>query len=107
MYASYFGLNENPFNLTPDPKYLYFSPQHRDALNYLIYGINEKKGFIVITGDIGTGKTTICRSLLSLLDHTVESALIFNTFISDMELLETINQEFGISMTGREETKKG
>jgi general secretion pathway protein A len=107
MYASYFGLNENPFNLTPDPKYLYFSPPHREALNYLIYGINEKKGFIVITGDIGTGKTTICRSLLSLLDQSVESALIFNTFISDMELLETINQEFGISMNGREKTKKG
>jgi general secretion pathway protein A len=107
MYASYFGLNENPFNLTPDPKYLYFSPQHREALNYLIYGVKEKKGFIVITGDIGTGKTTICRSLLSLLDQSVESALIFNTFISDMELLETINQEFGISMNGREKTKKG
>jgi general secretion pathway protein A len=100
MYTSYFGLKENPFNLTPDPRYLFLSQQHGEALNHLIYGINEKKGFMVVTGGIGTGKTTISRTLLSELDASVASALIFNSSLSDMELLRTILQEFGIK-TGR------
>jgi general secretion pathway protein A len=100
MYGSFFGLKENPFNLTPDPRYLYLSPQHRDALNYLIYGIKERKGFIVITGGIGTGKTTICRSLLATIDSNVDTALIFNPAVSAIELLGMIGQEFGIK-TGR------
>jgi general secretion pathway protein A len=106
MYTSWFGLKENPFSLSPDPRYLYLSPQHRDALNCLIYGITEKKGFTVITGGIGTGKTTICRSLLATLDESVETALIFNSFLSDLELLETINQEFGLPAEGAEKSKK-
>lgn len=106
MYTSYFGLKEKPFNLTPDPKYLFLSSHHREALNHLIYGINEKKGFIVITGGIGTGKTTICRAFLASLDQSVDSALIFNSAISDIELLQTINQELGIPLTIGEETKK-
>ena len=68
MYEAYFGLKENPFTLSPDPRYLYLSPQHREALNCLIYGIGEKKGFMVVTGGIGTGKTTLCRALLAGLD---------------------------------------
>jgi general secretion pathway protein A len=106
MYTSFFDLKENPFNLTPNPRYLFLSPQHREALNHLIYGINEKKGFIVITGGIGTGKTTICRTLISVLDQSIDTALIFNSFISDNELLQTINQEFGITLSGEGETKK-
>jgi general secretion pathway protein A len=106
MYAAYFGLKENPFNLSPDPRYLYFSLQHREALNYLIYGITEKKGFIVVTGGIGTGKTTISRTLIADLDDSIESALIFNSAITDMELLETIHQELHISLNGQEKTKK-
>jgi general secretion pathway protein A len=106
MYAAYFGLKENPFNLSPDPRYLYFSPQHREALQHLIYGITEKKGFIVVTGGIGTGKTTISRKLLASLDEGVESALIFNSAISAMELLETILQELHIALDGQEKTKK-
>ena len=106
MYTSFFDLNENPFNLTPNPRYLFLSPQHREALNHLIYGINEKKGFIVITGGIGTGKTTICRVLLSVLDQSIDTALIFNSFISVNELLQTINQEFGIPLFSGRETKK-
>jgi len=61
MYASYFGLKENPFKLSPDPRYLFLSDHHREALNHLIYGITERKGFVVMTGGIGTGKTTLCR----------------------------------------------
>ena len=98
MYAAYFGLKENPFKLSPEPGYLFLSEQHRDALNHLIYGIGEKKGFVLISGGIGTGKTTLCRTLLNLLDASVETALIFNTAISDVELLETVVKEFGIAL---------
>ncbi len=100
MYEAYFGLKENPFTLSPDPRYLYLSPQHREALNCLIYGIGEKKGFMVVTGGIGTGKTTLCRALLAGLDGSTATALIFNPALSDIELLKTINQEFGIRMVG-------
>jgi len=106
MYASHFKLRENPFSLTPDPKYLFLSRQHREALNHLIYGIKEKKGFIVVTGGIGTGKTTLSRALLSGMDPSVETALIFNSYLSDMELLEVINQEFGIPLVGVDRTKR-
>ena len=106
MYENYFGFNDNPFTLSPDPRYLYLSPQHREALNCLIYGIGEKKGFMVVTGGIGTGKTTLCRALLARLDGLTASALIFNPALSDIELLKTINQEFGIKMVGRGTKKR-
>jgi general secretion pathway protein A len=106
MYAAYFHLKENPFNLAPEPRYLFLSDHHRDALNCLIYGIKEKKGFVLITGGIGTGKTTICRSLLNSLDNSVETALIFNTAISDLDLLETIITEYGISLDSQTKSKK-
>lgn len=106
MYEAYFGLKENPFTLSPDPRYLYLSPQHREAMNCLIYGIGEKKGFMVVTGGIGTGKTTLCRALLAGLDGKTASALIFNPALSDIELLKTINQEFGIRIVGRGTKKR-
>jgi general secretion pathway protein A len=109
MYNSFFGLTETPFNLTPDPRYLYLSPNHREAIDHLLYGINERKGFILITGGIGAGKTTLCRVLLDRLDEKTKSALILNSFISDMELLKLIVQEFGVDIetdSGREITKK-
>ena len=106
MYADYFRLKENPFHLTPDPRYLFLSRQHQEALNCLIYGIQEKKGFMMITGDIGLGKTTICRSLREARDPSVETALIFNTAISDTDLLETILGEFGIPAPGENRNKK-
>lgn len=106
MYTSFFGFKENPFKLTPDPRYLFLSRFHREALDHLLYGINERKGFIVITGGIGTGKTTLCRAFLSHLNPSTKSALIFNSFISDIELLKTINQEFGIEMNSPPASKK-
>lgn len=106
MYTSYFGFKESPFNLTPDPRYLFLSPHHREALDHLLYGINERKGFIAITGGIGTGKTTLCRALLDQLDKSIKSALIFNSFITEKELLEIINQEFGINLDPGVQTKK-
>ena len=93
MYADYFGLKENPFSLSPEPRYLFLSEQHRDAMNCLIYGIKEKKGFVLLSGDIGMGKTTVCRSLLASLDNSVETALIFNTAVDDLDLLETVLEE--------------
>jgi len=106
MYNSFFGFNENPFNLTPDPRYLFMSRSHKEAIEHMLYGINERKGFIVVTGGIGTGKTTLCRTLLNHLSGETRSALIFNSFISDMELLKSVNHEFGISMPPGAETKK-
>lgn len=106
MYKAFFGLKENPFNLTPDPRYLYLSPQHKEALDHLLFGINERKGFITITGGIGTGKTTLCRALLEHIDTKTKTALIFNSFISEMELLKDILQEFGLGESLGEKTRK-
>ncbi|MDY6986737.1 MAG: AAA family ATPase [Thermodesulfobacteriota bacterium] len=106
MYATYFGLEENPFNLTPDPKYLFLSQRHNEALDHLLYGINQRKGFIAIVGGIGTGKTTLCRALLNQVDDATKTALIFNTCMSASELLKTINQEFGIPGAGAAASRK-
>jgi len=96
MYESFFGFTEKPFNITPDPKYLYLSNQHEEAIAHLRYGIEERGGFVVITGEIGTGKTTLCRHLLNNMDERTEGAIIFNPNLSEMELLKAINEDFGI-----------
>ncbi|MCX5670087.1 MAG: tRNA (adenosine(37)-N6)-threonylcarbamoyltransferase complex ATPase subunit type 1 TsaE, partial [Planctomycetota bacterium] len=70
MYKQYFRLREEPFNITPDPRFLYLTAQHREALNHLLYGIRQRKGFICLTGEVGTGKTTLCRALLRELGET-------------------------------------
>jgi len=106
FYASHFGFRENPFHLTPDPAYLYLSRQHRDALSHLLYGIGERKGFVVITGGIGMGKTTLCRALLAELDPSVATALIFNAAVSELELLAAVQQEFGIAPGRGRKTRK-
>ncbi|WP_309382087.1 ExeA family protein [Cerasicoccus frondis] len=97
MYQEFFGLSEMPFNVTPDPKFLYLSPTHQDALAHLRYGIQEKKGFIVLTGEVGCGKTTLCRTLLGELDEKpeVETILILNPRISEQQLLFNILHELG------------
>ena len=96
MYEAFYGLRERPFNLTPDPKYLYLSEKHKEAFAHLIYGIKNRNGFVMITGEIGTGKTTLCRNLLNQLDSGTEVAFIFNPFLNPIELTRKINQEFGI-----------
>ncbi|HOH43337.1 MAG TPA: AAA family ATPase, partial [Candidatus Hydrogenedentes bacterium] len=96
MYESFYGLRERPFNLTPDPKFLYLSEKHKEAFAHLLYGIKNRSGFVMITGEIGTGKTTLCRNLLNQLDSNTEVAFIFNPFLSAIELMKKINQEFGI-----------
>ncbi|OGW79460.1 MAG: hypothetical protein A3G33_00295 [Omnitrophica bacterium RIFCSPLOWO2_12_FULL_44_17] len=97
MYNEYFGLKETPFNVTPDPKFIFFSRKHMDAFSALVYGIESRKGFIQITGDIGAGKTTLCRAVLEKLKETrVQSALILNPCLSELLLLRTITEDFGI-----------
>lgn len=96
MYEAFYGLREKPFNLTPDPKFLYLSDKHKEAFAHLLYGIKNHSGFVMLTGEIGTGKTTICRNLLNQLDPDTELAFVFNPALSAVELLKKINGEFGI-----------
>ncbi|MBI1785324.1 AAA family ATPase, partial [Candidatus Sumerlaeota bacterium] len=97
MYLDFYGLAEQPFNLTPDSKFLFLSRRHKDALAALVYGVNERKGFICLSGEIGSGKTTLYRTLLAQLDKDrVKAAVILNSYLSDIELLKTINQEYGL-----------
>jgi general secretion pathway protein A len=98
MYLAFFGLTEQPFAITPDPRYLFLSARHADALAHLIYGINEAGGFIQLTGEVGTGKTTTIRSLLARVPQNAEIALIINPRISPLELLQTICEELGIGV---------
>ena len=96
MYTSFFGLSEKPFAITPDPRYLYLSERHAEALAHLLYGINESGGFIQLTGEVGTGKTTVVRTLLSRVPHHADVAVILNPHVSPVELLLTICEELGL-----------
>jgi general secretion pathway protein A len=98
MYLDFYGFREKPFNLTPDPRFVFLSKNHREAFAHLLYGIENRTGFIALTGEVGLGKTTVLRSLLSQLDADhYRTALIFNPCVSPPELLQNINREFGIS----------
>jgi len=105
MYEQYYGFTEKPFSLTPDPKYLYRSQSHANAFELLQYAIERREGFVVVTGDIGTGKTTLCRALLEQIDQTTVTALILNPFLSEEDLLRRILQDFGV--VSRAEVKAG
>ncbi len=98
MYLTFFGLNEKPFAITPDPRYLYLSERHAEALAHLLYGINEAGGFVQLTGEVGTGKTTIVRSLLAQTPTNAEIALILNPRMTAPEFLLTICEELGIGV---------
>jgi general secretion pathway protein A len=98
MYLTFFGLNEKPFAITPDPRYLFLSERHAEALAHLLYGINEAGGFVQLTGEVGTGKTTIVRSLLAQTPKNAEIALILNPKMTAPEFLLTICEELGIGV---------
>ena len=104
VYQDFFGFSEKPFDLTPDPKYLYLSPKHKEVLAHLVYGLQENNGFLKIVGEVGTGKTMICRSFLRELRADFNIAYIFNPCINELELLQTINMELGIP--GKSKSKK-
>lgn len=102
MYKEFYGLKEMPFHITPDPRFLYLSPSHLEALQHLRYGIAEKKGFIVLTGEVGCGKTTVCRYLLEELHgQPVETALILNPRLSETQLLQAILSELGVESSSK------
>lgn len=97
MYRKHFGMKRTPFSIAPDPRYLYMSEQHREALAHLIYGIRSDGGFVLLTGEVGTGKTTTCRRLLDTLAKNIVAAFIIHPTYSVVELLAAVCDEFGIS----------
>ena len=96
MYTAFYGLREKPFSLTPNPRFLYLADAHREAMAHLLYGLEQGEGFIVVTGEVGTGKTTLCRSLLERIEGEHEIAILFNPSRTANELLQSINEEFGL-----------
>jgi general secretion pathway protein A len=105
MYEYYYGFTDKPFSLTPDPKYLFKSESHANAYQLLQYAVRRREGFAVVTGDIGTGKTTLCRALIEHIDRNTFSALVLNPFLSEEDLLKLILQDFGV--VSREDVKRG
>ncbi|VAX37816.1 General secretion pathway protein A [hydrothermal vent metagenome] len=96
MYEKFYALKENPFNITSDPEYFFSSTRHCEAFSNLTYGIENRKGILVVSGEIGTGKTTLCRMLLSKLDHRTKTAFILNPSFSNLQLLQLILKDLGI-----------
>jgi len=97
MYLEFLGLREKPFSITADPAFLYLSKKHREALSHMVYGIRERKGFVEITGEIGTGKTTLCKALLRHLDPSTKTALILQPGLSELQLLQAVVKDFGMN----------
>ena len=97
MYEKHFQLEERPFSIAPDPRFLFMSARHREALAHLVYGVGEGGGFVQLTGEVGTGKTTLCRALLEQLPDNVEVALILNPKLTALELIATLCDELGVS----------
>jgi general secretion pathway protein A len=96
VYEEFYGLSEAPFNITPDPRFLFFSDQHREAFNHVLFGIRERKGFIQLTGEVGAGKTTVCRAVLAELSENYRTALILNPTMTAPQLFRAILVELGI-----------
>jgi general secretion pathway protein A len=100
VYLDFYGLNESPFDITPNPRFLFYSAKHREAYNHLLFGIRERKGFVQMTGEVGAGKTTLCRAILEQLDERFATALILNPLMSPHELMKAVAQEFGLPVNG-------
>ncbi|HEX5221082.1 MAG TPA: AAA family ATPase [Verrucomicrobiae bacterium] len=100
MYQEFYRLTEAPFDITPNPRFLFYSAKHREAFNHLLYGIRERKGFVQLTGEVGAGKTTLCRAALEQLDQHYTTALILNPIMSPDELMRAIGLEYGLPVTG-------
>jgi general secretion pathway protein A len=100
VYLEFYGLKEPPFDLAPNPKFLFYSPKYREAFNHLIYGVRERKGFVQLTGEVGCGKTTICRAMLKELGDHYATALILNPVLEPDQLLRAVALEFGLNAKG-------
>jgi general secretion pathway protein A len=98
VYFEYYGLTLPPFDITPNPRFLFLTEKHREALNHLLYGIRERKGYVQLTGEVGAGKTTVCRAMLRQLDNHFYTALIVNPVLSANELMKAIATEFGLDV---------
>lgn len=96
MYNDFYGFRESPFNITPDPRFLFMSERHREAFDHLLFGIRERKGFIQLTGEVGAGKTTLCRAALEALGPTFKTALILNPVLTAAQLIRAILVELGL-----------
>jgi len=101
MYARFFGLRQQPFSIAPDPRYLFMSERHREALAHLLYGVRGGGGFVLLTGEIGAGKTTVCRCFLEQVPKRVNVAYIFNPKLTALELLQSVCEEFRIEVPSR------
>jgi len=102
MYTQFYNLKENPFNILPDPAYLYMSKRHKQAVNYLRYGFGQQAGFIVITGEIGTGKTTLIKYLIKEIKDNIKLAIIFNTKLGSVQFLQAVLQEFEVEYQSKD-----
>jgi len=102
VYLEFYGLKQAPFDITPNPHFLFHSGKHREALNHLLYGIRERKGFVQLTGEVGAGKTTLCRAMLEQLDGHFSTAVILNPVLNAGELMKAIATEFGLDVSGRD-----
>ena len=102
MYEEFYGLSAAPFSITPDPRYLFFSRRHREAFDHMLYGITQRKGFIQVTGEVGAGKSTLCRAILEELGPNYATALIFNPPSSGIQLLRAILHELGLDDRGND-----
>ncbi|MFC1632432.1 ExeA family protein [Candidatus Omnitrophota bacterium] len=104
MYEKFYGFTDRPFNLTPDSRFFYASTKHEEALSCLLLAISDRNGFVVITGEIGSGKTTVCRTMLNKLDPTTKVALVLNTHLGKKELITTILEDLGVEYKSRSKT---
>jgi len=105
MYTEYFGLSAKPFELLPNPKFLYLSKGHRKALSYLQYGVQEHAGFTLLTGEVGSGKTTLVRDIINKISSDTTLAMIFNTRVDSQQLIEMINEDFGLKVEGKDKVQ--
>lgn len=101
MYCQFYGLKERPFNVTADPVFFFLSQRHKEALAHLLYGTTQRKGISVITGEIGAGKTTLCRFFLNQLGNNARTAFILNPYFSELQLLEAIVKDFGVNLKNK------
>jgi len=102
MYEAYFGLKTKPFELVPNPQFLFQSQSHKKALNYLRYGLQERAGFILLTGEVGSGKTTIIRDIINNFDKDIVLSMVFNTCVNSKQIIAMINEDFGLNVFGKD-----
>lgn len=105
MYEEFYGLGESPFNITPDPRYLFFSRRHREAYEHILFGVTERKGFVQITGEVGAGKSTLSRAVLEELDEGYATALILNPVMTGIQLLRSILRELDLNDRGNDRVR--